>query len=199
MSFRMLRPLLACSALCLASQLAMAQTKVAVISLQKALFDTAEIKEAREKMLATLKPRQEQADKLNQDLAQIAQKLQSDSALTQEAQFDLNTDGKRKQVELQRINEDLEADSSRMQSEILSKSTEKMQAVVKKLAEEKGMDLVVDTQAALYFKPAMDLTAEATAAYDKAYPVAPAAPKTSAAPPKAPAAPPKAPAAPPKK
>jgi Skp family chaperone for outer membrane proteins len=51
---------------------------------------------------------------------------------------------------------------------------------VKKLAEEKGLDLVVDTQVALYFKPVMDLTADATVAYDKAYPV-PAAP---AAPPK---------------
>jgi outer membrane protein len=56
-----------------------------------------------------------------------------------------------------------------------------MQAIVKKLADEKGLDLVVDTQVALYIKPALDLTGEATAAYDKAYPVAPAAP---AAPPK---------------
>ena len=35
---------------------------------------------------------------------------------------------------------------------------------------------MVDTQVALYFKPAMDITGEATAAYDKTYPVAPAAP-----------------------
>jgi outer membrane protein len=47
---------------------------------------------------------------------------------------------------------------------------------VKKLAEEKGVDLVVDTQIALYFKPAMDITADATAAYNKAYPVAAPAP-----------------------
>ena len=46
-----------------------------------------------------------------------------------------------------------------------------MTEVVKKLAEEKGYDLVVDTSTALYFKPALDITAEAIAAYDKAYPV----------------------------
>ena len=79
-------------------------------------------------------------------------------------------------MELTRINEDLQADAERMRNEILSRSTDKMQAVVKKLAEEKGYDLVVDTQVALYFKPAMDITGEATAAYDKTYPVAPAAP-----------------------
>jgi outer membrane protein len=36
--------------------------------------------------------------------------------------------------------------------------------------------LAVDTQMAVFFKPAMDITGEATAAYDKAYPVLPAAP-----------------------
>jgi outer membrane protein len=176
MSFRMFRPLVACSALFLASHVAMAQTKIAVISLQKALFDTAEIKKADAEMQSTLKPRQAQAEKLNQDLAAISQKLQTDNALSQQAQFDLNAEGKRKQTELTRINEDLEADATAMRNSVLSKSSDRMQAVVKKLAEEKGMDLVVDTQVALYFKPTMDLTADATAAYDKAYPVAAGAP-----------------------
>jgi outer membrane protein len=176
----MLRPLLAFSVLCLAGPLAMAQTKVAIISLQKALFDTAEIKKADTEMQAKLKPRQDQADKLNKDLAAISQKLQTDAGkLTPQAELDLNNEGKRKQVELTRINEDLEADATAMRNDVLTKSSEKMQAVVKKMAEEKGLDLVVDTQVALYFKPAMDLTAEATAAYDKTYPV-----DAAAAPPK---------------
>jgi outer membrane protein len=177
MSFRMLKPLLACSALCLASHAAMAQTKVAVISLQKALFETAEIKKADAEMQAALQPRQEQANKLNQEIAAIAQKLQTDAGkLTPQAEFDLNAEGKRKQVELTRINEDLEADATRIRNETLTKSTDRMQAVVKKLSEEKGLDVVVDTQFLLFFKPTMDLTGEATAAYDKAYPVAAAAP-----------------------
>lgn len=178
MSFRILAPFMACSALFLAGPMAQAQNKVAVISLQKALFDTAEIKKADAEMQATLGPRQAQAEKLNQEIAQIQQKLNTDSSLTQAAQFDLTADGKRKQTELTRLTEDLQADAQSMRQNVLAKSTEKMQGVVKKLAEEKGLDLVVDTQVALYFKPAMDLTAEATAAYDKTYPVAaaPAAP-----------------------
>src|SRR5664279_1070823 len=151
MSFRMVRPLLACSALCLASHVAMAQAKVAVISLQKALFETAEIKKADAEMQATLKPRQDQADKLNQEIAAISQKLQADAGkLTQQAEFDLNVEGKRKQVELTRLNEDLEADATSMRNNILSKSTNRMQDIVKKLAEDKGLDMVVDTQVTLY-------------------------------------------------
>jgi len=45
-----------------------------------------------------------------------------------------------------------------------------MTDVVKKLAEAKGLDLVVDSTSALYFKDALDLTNDAIAAYDKAYP-----------------------------
>ncbi len=178
MSFRLFTPLMACSALFLAGHVAQAQTKVAVISLQKSLFDTAEIKKAQDEMNANLGPRQAQAEKLNQEIMAISQKLQNDASLTQQAQFDLNADGKRKQTELTRIQEDLQADAQSMRQNVLSKSTDRMQAIVKKLAEEKGLDLVVDTQMALFFKPTLDLTAEATAAYDKAYPVAaaPAAP-----------------------
>jgi outer membrane protein len=185
MSFRMFSPLVALSAVLVAGQVAQAQSKVAVISLQKALFDTAEIKKARDEMNAALEPRQKQAEKLNTELQQISTRLATDASLTQQANFDLQAEGKRKQTELTRINEDLQADAQAMQSNVLAKSADRMAAVVKKLAEEKGLDLVVDTQVALYFKPVMDLTADATAAYDKAYPVAAGkAPSPAAAPPK---------------
>src|ERR1035438_1220254 len=90
MSFQQVfRPLLVCSALFAATQVATAQTKVAVISLQKALFETAEIKKADADMQATLLPRQAQGKKLQEDLAAISQKLQSDTGkLTAQAEFD---------------------------------------------------------------------------------------------------------------
>ncbi|MGO9897625.1 MAG: OmpH family outer membrane protein [Bryobacteraceae bacterium] len=65
------------------------------------------------------------------------------------------------------MQQDVQAD----RNEILSKSSQKMSDIIKKLAEEKGVDLVVDSATTLYFKPAMELTTEVTAAYDKAYPV----------------------------
>jgi len=45
-----------------------------------------------------------------------------------------------------------------------------MREVVTKLAEAKGLDVVIDSANTFYYKPALDITAEATAAYDKAYP-----------------------------
>jgi outer membrane protein len=46
-----------------------------------------------------------------------------------------------------------------------------MQETVKKLADEKGLDIVVDTSNTVFYKATLDLTTEAVTAYNKAYPV----------------------------
>jgi outer membrane protein len=165
------RPLLVCSAFIAFAQFASAQTKVAVINLQRAVFESAEIKKADAQMQATFKPRQDRIEALNKEIAALAQQLQSSNGkLSPSAEADLQTQGQRKQRELQRLQDDLQADATAYRNEVLSKSSDKMSAVVKKLAEEKGLDLVVDVSTALYFKDAMDMTKDAIAAYDKAYP-----------------------------
>ena len=58
----------------------------------------------------------------------------------------------------------------RERKEILGRSGQRMQDVVKKMAEERGFDVVIDVSNTIYYKPALEITKEATAAYDKAYP-----------------------------
>jgi outer membrane protein len=166
-----LRPLLVCSALFAIAQLAPAQTKVGVVNLQRAVFESAEIKKADAQMQATFKPRQDKIDQLNKEIAALAQQLQSaNGKLSPSAEQDLQGQGQRKQRDLQRLQDDLQADATAYRNDVLSKSSSKMTEVVKKLAEEKGLDLIVDTSTTLYFKPVLDLTNDAIAAYDKAYP-----------------------------
>lgn len=167
-----LRPLLVCSALIAFSQIAPAQTKVGVINLQKAVFDSAEIKKADAEMQAKFKPRQDAVSQLQTEIATLAQQLQNaNGKLSPSAEADLSAQGQKKQRDLQRMQDDLQSDATSYRNDILSKSSQKMNDIVKKIAEEKGLDIVVDTSTTLYFKPALDITAEATAAYDKAYPV----------------------------
>ena len=166
------RPFLVCSALVLCCHLAGAQTKVGVVNMQKAVFDTAEIKKADGEMQAKYKPRQDEINKINGQIEDIAKQLQSGTGkLTPQAQADLQAQGTRLQRDLQYKQQDLQEAVNEDRQAILSTSSQKMTDVIKKIAEEKGLDLVVDTQNAYYFKPAMDITAEATAAYDKAHPV----------------------------
>jgi outer membrane protein len=149
----------------------LAQTKVAVISLQRAVLESDEIQKANAAMEAKFKPRQQEMEKLQKDLQGIQQQLQSGAGkLTPAAESDLTAQGQKKQRDLQRMNEDLQADVNAERNDILGASSRKMAEVVKKLAEEKGYDVVIDTSTTIYSKPALDITAEALAAYNKAYP-----------------------------
>ena len=153
------------------SKAGLSQTKVAIVSLQRAVLGTAEIKKASAEMEARYKPRQQQMEELQKAVAGIQQQLQVNAGkLTPAAEADLNAQGQRKQRDLQRMNDDLQSDVTAERNDILGTSGKKMREIVQKLAEEKGLDVVVDEQSTLFFKPALDLTNEAIAAYDKAYP-----------------------------
>jgi outer membrane protein len=161
----------ACIALVSLSKAGLSQTKVGVVSLQRAVLECAEIKKASAEMETKYKPRQQDMEKLQRELQGIQQQLQTNAGkLTPAAEADLNAQGQRKQRELQRLNDDLQADVTAERNDILGATGKKMTEVVRKLADEKGLDVVVDAQSTLFFKPALDLTNDAIAAYDKAYP-----------------------------
>ena len=176
MNLRMgLGPLAVCSALLGVAQIASAQAKISVINLQRAVLETAEIKKADADMQARYKPRSAAIEQLQKDIAAIAQQLQTNAGkFTPQAEAELTAQGQKKQRDVQRLTEDLQADVERERNDILQKSGTKMSDIVKKLAEEKGYDLVVDVSTSVYFKPAMEITNDAIAAYDKAYPATPA-------------------------
>jgi outer membrane protein len=176
-----LRPIAVCSALFAFSQVAAAQVKVAVVNLQDAVFKSAEILKADSDMQARYKPRQDEVDRATAEGKDLVQKYEAGrTKMIESSLAELQAQIQRKQRDLQRLQEDLSGDVERDRNEVLSKASQKMGEVVKKLAEEKGVDLVVDStpgSSILYFKPAMDLTADAVAAYNKAYPAAAVAAK----------------------
>src|SRR6266705_2543969 len=133
-----IRLIAASCALLAAASTGSAQTKIAIINLQRAVLESAEIKKASAELEAKYKPRQQAIEKL--------------------------------QREMTRQTEDLQADVERERNDILGRSSQHMQEVVKKLAEEKGLDVVIDISNTVYFKPALEITTESIAAYDKAYP-----------------------------
>jgi outer membrane protein len=152
---------------------AAAQVKVGVINSQKAMLDTAELKKAQADMEAKFKPRQTKVDTLTKEVAQIQNQLQSMAGkLTPQAEQDMSIQGQRKQKEITRLTEDLQADVDRERQDVLARSSQRMQEVVNKLAEAKGLDLVIDIGNTVFVKPALDITKDATDAYDKAFPLA---------------------------
>jgi outer membrane protein len=148
-----------------------AQVKIAVINTQKALLETDEIKKAQQDMEARFKPRQEQMVKIQKELEDIQAQLNS-GKLNELGSQEMQAEGQRKQRELQRMQQDLQEDVERERTEILQRAGTRMQEVVKKLADEKGLDIVVDSGNTLFYKSSFEITGEATTAYNKAYPAA---------------------------
>ena len=160
---------LLCFLLAPLATVASAQLKVAVVNVQKAMLDSEELKKISAQMETKYKPKQDELTKLQNDLTSIQQQLQSNK-LTPQAQQDLTLQGQRKQRDAQRLSDDLQQELDNERQDILAKTAKKMQDVIKQLAEAGGYDLIVDVSQALYFKPAMDITDQALAAYNKAYP-----------------------------
>lgn len=158
--------------------------KIAIVNGQKAVADTQEIKKAQADLAAKYRGRQQEIEKLQADLQQIESQLRAPN-LAPNKQAELNADGQQKQKQLQRMSEDLQSDFNSDRSEVLNRAGQRMQQVIKGLAEQKGLDVVIDTSNTLYYKPAMEITPEATAAYDKAYPAAAASTSTAPATPPA--------------
>jgi len=50
------------------------------------------------------------------------------------------------------------------------RASTRMQELLKKVGEEKGLELIVDSAAAPFVKTGIDITDQVVAAYDKAYP-----------------------------
>lgn len=173
--FLAIRAGLLCLALAPLATIASAQLKVAVVNVQQAMLDSDELKKASADLEKKYKPRQDELQKLQNDLQLIQNQIQS-GKLNQQAIADLQAQGQRKQRDAQRISDDLQSDFDHDRQDVLSQAAKRMQEVVKKIAEQEGYDIVVDVSQTLYFKPTLDLTSKALAAYNKAYPVAGAPP-----------------------
>jgi outer membrane protein len=167
------RALCVCAAGLTAAIVAPAQNplKVGIINLQRALVETAEIKKAQVDLEAKYRPRTAELEKIQKELADIQTQLQS-GRLNQQAEQDLNARGQRRQREAQRIQEDLQGDVDRERQEILQRAGQRMTEVVKQIADAKGLDVVMDVTNTVFFRPALEITQEAIAAYDKAHPAA---------------------------
>ncbi len=143
--------------------------KVAIINAQKAVADTQQIRKAQAGLEAKYRPRQQAIQTLQGQMQSIQQQLSTPN-LAPEKEAQLRAEGVRDQKELQRLGEDLQSDVNNERQDVLGRSGRQMTDIVKKIAEDRGFDVVIDITNTLYYKPTLDITAEATAAYDKVYP-----------------------------
>lgn len=144
-----------------------AQTKLAVVDFQGALLNTADMQKQSAELEAKYQGRQDEIARLSEELQEIQTKLQS--AQGAEAQG-LQLEGQRKQRTAQRLSEDLQSDVEFDRQNILAGASARMRDVVRDLRMEKQVDVIVDAGGVLAHSALIDLTAEATQAYDAKHP-----------------------------
>lgn len=144
-----------------------AQTKVAVINFQDALLNTADMQKESAALEARYKVRQDELARLSQELQDIQAKLQTAQG-TDAAR--LQAEGQRKQRSAQRMSEDLQSDVEFDRQNILAGASTRMRDVIRAMRAEQGIDLIVDGTSVLAHNALIDLTGEATRAYDAKHP-----------------------------
>jgi outer membrane protein len=170
------------------SQASRAQSKVGVINMNAAIASSAEGKKAIADLQKKYQPRQQELERLQQEIQAIQDKLTKQSpALSDDEQRRMNRDLEDKQKQLKRSTDDAQADFAADRDETVKRIGQKMLKVIGDYAKENGLTLVVDeVQIPVYYvADGTDITAEILKRYDAANPVSDAsapAPKPAAKP-----------------
>jgi Skp family chaperone for outer membrane proteins len=161
--------LAAISSLATAVQPLSAQTKFGLVDFQTALLATKDMQAEAGKLEVEFKPQQDELAKLTDDMQGLQQRLVAATDPTQ--QGELQAQGARMQTRFDRMRQDMQSAIDFRRETILQKGAGRMREILEKLRVEKGLDAVIDTSSIYVYNPTMELTAEATAAYDAAHPV----------------------------
>lgn len=147
-----------------------AQTKFGLVDFQTALLATKDMQAEAAKLEAEFKPQQDALAKLTDEMQSLQQRLVA--ATDQQQQADLQAQGATMQRRFERMRQDMQSAIDFRRESILQKGAGRMRDVLEKLRVEKALDAVIDTSSIYVYNPTMELTTEATAAYDAAHPVA---------------------------
>jgi len=175
--------------------LAHAQSKIGVINMNGAIANTAEGKKAIADLQKKYQPRQQELERLQQEIQGIQDQLSKQAAtLSDEEQRRLGRDLEDKQKILKRSSDDDQTDFAADRDEAVRRIGQKMVRVITDYAQQNGLVLVIDgAQVPIYYAAKdVDITPEIVKRYDAAYPVADSsAPAKPAAKPTTPAPAPK--------
>jgi len=147
------------------------QSKIGVINIQEAIGTTAEGKKAFADLSKKYQPRQQELQRLQQEIQAISDQLTKQAAtLSDDEQRRLSRDLEDKQKLLKRSTEDAQTDFSTDRDEAIRPIGQKMIKLIGEYARQNDIAIVWEVPIG-YASPGLDLTAEIIKEYDVANPV----------------------------
>jgi outer membrane protein len=165
----------ACAAFCLCAALGAQSlpTKVGVISMQQAIAKTKDGQKASQQLDARFQPKQKEFERRQNELAQLQDQLnKGGGVLSEEKRTALARDIDDKKKRLERDMSDARDELAAAEQEALEGLGQKMKTLLQRYAKDGGFGVILDysdpNTSLLYAAPAIDVTQEIIALYDKA-------------------------------
>lgn len=144
-------------------------SKMGMLNSQEILEKSAEGKRALAQVQAADKKYADDIARLDEQIKQLQNRLSTQRAtLTPDAAIALQTDIQKKQTERQRAIEDASRGFQELQARTFERIQSDLIPIIEQLRKDRGLDLIFDVVkgGAVYFTPALDLTAEVIQRYD---------------------------------
>ncbi|GLQ31170.1 OmpH family outer membrane protein [Litoribrevibacter albus] len=147
------------SVLSLASSVAFAESKIAVVDIYRALMNSEAAKAAVAELQNEFKAEQDQLSQLEQEIRTLQEKGQKDGMLmSDEDKRRLFEEIQSKQSDAKHIIQKVRKMQTNREKEFLAQNKPMIDAALKELVDELKIDLLLTREATLWVSPSMDIT-----------------------------------------
>src|SRR4051812_6461203 len=146
---------------------ALAESKIAVVDVQRAVMATEDGIRAQASLKKKFDQRQQELDGKQTELQRARDDIEKQSrVLSREALQKRMEDWQRRMVELQTVFVDYNKELQKRQGDLTGPIIKKMVGIIGRLAKKSGYELIIDKQAAPYARPDLDLTDQVVQLYN---------------------------------
>lgn len=157
----------------LLSSLVMAEIKIGVVELERAVNEVDDGKEAKARLQDEFKKKQDLLDKKQAELKKLQDALQSQAAMmTEKARQEKAMEFQQKVGEAQQLYGTMQQDMVKRQQEVMGEILKKMNPIVQDIAKKEGYTAVLNKSEAtvVYIQPGFDITPTVIQRYNASYP-----------------------------
>ncbi|MBX7194752.1 MAG: OmpH family outer membrane protein, partial [Sandaracinaceae bacterium] len=124
---------------------ALAQVRIAVVDLQRALQETEDGRRAKARLKRLFKQRQEDLDKRQNELKQLSEELEQQSkVLSSDARQERVEDLQKKALELQQLYVQYQRELAEKEAELTSQIIGRMEQILRRIGQTEGYTLIVE-------------------------------------------------------
>lgn len=140
---------------------AAAELKVGVVDLRQALFSSQEAQAFSTKLQQDFSDEEAMVRDTQEEARRLKERLEQDGAMMNESERNrLAAQFQEKVKEFNLLKQKLDSTVANRKQSFLEDARPEVDAAVKELTEEHGLDLILPSEAVIYAKPDMDLTAQ---------------------------------------